>query len=81
MFCLPLSVILAAVIWMIGDLLRVFAPVNTNVGSIAHLAGLGIGILSGVFLLGKVKNNIQKSKKVRISEPYIRKWEDIYMKQ
>jgi uncharacterized protein len=45
---IPMPMIIAAIIWVIQDLLGVFYP--TNVASLAHLAGLFIGLIIGLQL-------------------------------
>jgi len=70
-FGLIMPISIAAVIWIIADILRslgAFGP--TNIGSIAHLSGIAIGIIYGVYLRVKKKkeNNPAKSGGVRQSK-------------
>ena len=44
----PLPMFIAAIIWVVQDLLGVFYP--TNVANIAHLAGLFMGLMIGLHL-------------------------------
>ena len=44
----PMPMFIAAIIWVIQDLLGVFYP--TNLANIAHLAGLFIGLMIGAYL-------------------------------
>ena len=77
-FGLILPMFLAAILWIIGDIMRgvgIFG--ETNIGSIAHLSGVGVGILVGIFLRGK---RIKGKKRIKISEVYMRSWEDRFMR-
>ncbi|MFA5174298.1 MAG: rhomboid family intramembrane serine protease [Candidatus Pacearchaeota archaeon] len=76
-FGMPMPMILASVLWIAGDLLGLFIP--SNVGHIAHLSGVGVGILIG-FLI-RLKTRIKKAREtINIPESYIRVWEDKYMR-
>ena len=77
-FGLILPMFLAAILWIIGDIMRgvgIFG--ETNIGSIAHLSGVGVGILVGIFLRSK---RIKRQKRIKIPEIYMRNWEDRFMK-
>jgi len=75
-FGLILPMFLAAILWVVGDILGIFMP--SNVGNIAHLSGVGIGLLLGlVFRLFRKKKT--KSNKVEISEKDLRGWERRYV--
>lgn len=76
-FGLILPMFLAAILWIIGDIMRgvgIFG--ETNIGSIAHLSGVGVGILVGIFLRSK---RIERQKRIKIPEIYMRDWEDRFM--
>lgn len=47
-FNLPMPMFVAAILWTAGALLGIFIP--SNVGHIAHLSGIFIGFLFGLFL-------------------------------
>jgi len=76
---LPISV--ASIFWIVGDILRELYA-ETGVGHIAHLSGIGIGILFGIYIRskkGKDGGNSKKgykSEKPEISEKTIRDWEE-----
>ncbi len=74
-FGLPMPLIVAAVLWLMGDILRTFIP--SNVGTIAHLSGIFLGLLIGLFL--KEKKKAVKKNNVKIHDAYIRRWEDSWM--
>ncbi|MBD3318550.1 rhomboid family intramembrane serine protease [Candidatus Woesearchaeota archaeon] len=42
---MPVPMILAAVIWLFQDIMGVFVP--DGVGNLAHISGLGIGVIAG----------------------------------
>jgi uncharacterized protein len=72
-----LPMFVAAILWIVGDILGIF--IQDGVGNIAHLSGMGIGILIGIFLrFGKKKNKAEM--KFKIPDYYIENWEDNYMR-
>lgn len=73
-FGLIMPIFLAAILWILGDILGIFMP--SNVGNIAHLSGVLIGFLTG-FLLRKKR---KKKRKVKIPESYLYDWENKWMK-
>ncbi len=74
-FGLIMPMFIAAILWVIGDIIGIFIP--DGVGNIAHLSGVGVGVIVGIFLRGK---RVKKKKRVEIPEDYIRSWEDKFMK-
>ena len=79
-FGLILPMFLAAILWIIGGIIGIFIPSNT--GHIAHLSGIGVGIVLGLILLvrkGKKKLSKQENKVV-IPDYYMAGWEKRYMK-
>ena len=74
-FGVIMPMFIAAILWVIGDVIGIFIP--DGVGNIAHLSGVGVGLVIGMFLRGK---RIKKRKKIEISEDYMRSWEDRFMK-
>jgi membrane associated rhomboid family serine protease len=48
-FGLILPMFLVAIIWVLGDILGIFIP--DNVGNIAHLSGMAVGVLFGIIFL------------------------------
>ncbi len=84
-FSLPMPMFIAAIIWAAGDILGVFYP--QGVGNIAHLSGLGIGLLLGLYfrLKHKEKTNEKKAdlsltSRITIPESYMRDWENRWMR-
>jgi membrane associated rhomboid family serine protease len=75
-FGFPMPMFIAAILWVGGAVLGIFMP--SNIGHIAHLSGILVGFLFGLFLkLGKRKR--RKKRKIVISEPDMRNWEDRYV--
>jgi len=81
-FGLILPMFIAAIVWIIGDLIGVFYP--SDVGNIAHLSGIGAGILVGILLRIRCKGKFRvvrdRNNKIKIHEDSIRKWEDDWMR-
>jgi membrane associated rhomboid family serine protease len=77
-FGLILPMFLAAILWVIGDILGVFMP--SNVGNIAHLSGIGVGFILGLILRNSVSKKIKKIRKVVVPDYYMAGWEKKYMK-
>jgi len=73
-FGLILPMFIAAILWVVGDILGVFMP--SNVGNIAHLSGVGVGLLLGLVLRNY---RVKKSNKFIIPDSYIKSWEKRYM--
>jgi len=77
-FGMPLPLFIAAILWAFADLGGFFAIVQDNTANIAHLAGLGFGLIIGTFLRNNFK--IEKTKrKTKVPEKVIRVWETKYM--
>ncbi len=75
-FGLLLPMFIASILWTIGDILGAFGFGNQSIGNIAHLSGIAIGFIFGLFL--KSKNSTKKQIK-KIPENYIKLWEDRWM--
>lgn len=75
----PLPMIVAAFVYVIIDLFGVFYPMG--VGNIAHLSGIAVGLLVGLFIR-VIKRDFrfrEKRERILIPENYIRNWEDNFM--
>jgi len=79
---LPMPIFAAGIIWAAGDFIGIFTP--SNVGNMAHLAGMFFGIILGALYRGYYKkNNIKegvKSNKIKLDEGSMQKWEDKYIR-
>ena len=71
----PMPMVVALIFWALLDLGGVFYP--SNIANMAHLAGMGTGIIAGILLRTP---SIKKEDKNKIDENKIDKWEDKYMK-
>jgi uncharacterized protein len=77
-FGLILPVWLAAIVWVIGDTLGLFIP--SNVGNIAHLSGIFIGLLIGFAIRISRPREKNENNKIEIPDNYIKDWEKRYMR-
>ena len=79
-FNLPMPLFLAAILWAIGDILGIFYP--SGIGNIAHLSGLALGLLLGIYFRfkHKEKQEISYSYKINIPESYMQDWENRFMR-
>lgn len=71
----------AAIIYVAADILRAlgaFGP--TNVGSIAHLSGIAIGFLMGIYFRSKFKQRKTQKMEVKFDERSMKNWEDQFMR-
>jgi len=79
-FGLILPMFLAAILWIIGDILGIFLP--DGVGNIAHLSGIGVGLIVGLLLRKKLRGK-NKGNKIEFSGLNIKdieKWENKHMR-
>ncbi|PIN89751.1 hypothetical protein COU60_02990 [Candidatus Pacearchaeota archaeon CG10_big_fil_rev_8_21_14_0_10_34_76] len=82
-FSLPMPIFVAGILWAIGDIIGAvgfFAgnPID-NTGNIAHLSGMGFGLLLGIFYrrkFGKRKRN----ERFKLDEKTARDWENNWMR-
>ncbi len=75
---IPMPMILAVVVWAVGDFIGLFAP--GQIAYAAHLFGLAFGI---VYTLAFLRDHMEKIVKRRIKNipnKEMRKWEDRWMK-
>ena len=74
----PMPMIVAAFVWALMDLVGFFVP--SGVANAAHLAGLGLGILAGLYLkntygeVAEPKRNLPK-----VPEEKMRRWENLWL--
>ena len=75
-----MPMIIAAIVYIFVDLFGVFFP--TDVGNIAHLSGIAVGLIAGLFIriINKDFSFREKRQRVSIPENYMRNWEDNYMR-
>lgn len=78
-FGLPMPMFIAVILWIAGSVIGIFVP--SNVGDIAHLSGIVIGLLFGLVLrLRRKPRKTEYNYSIKIPEDYIRDWERRYMK-
>ena len=78
-FGIIVPMFIAAIIWILGDVLGVFGFGEQGIGNIAHLSGIFIGFLFG-FLFIKYKTKKQRTKKILIPNDYVKTWEEKYLR-
>lgn len=75
---IPMPMAVAVIVWALGDFLGMFYP--SDVANIAHLVGLGIGIIYGFMLREKHgKKYPRKVKYYQIGEKEFEEWENRWM--
>ena len=77
-FNLPMPMFVAAILWVIGDMLGIFMPSDT--ANIAHLSGIAVGLILGLAFRLAIKFPKSEEHKIRIPESQMREWEDEYVR-
>lgn len=89
-FGMPMPIIIAGVLWGIGDFIGAYGflagnPID-NTGNIAHLSGMAFGLILGAFYRRRVKRKMQNFRgerdrrgKIKINEGVMRDWEEKYL--
>ena len=72
-YSVPMPMILALVVWAAGDVLGIFVPGDT--ANIAHLAGLFVGVVAGIYYRKDFAEKKCKEKEVFIDEEKVKEWE------
>ena len=75
-FGLPMPIFIAGILWAFGDFIGIFVP--SNIGNIAHLVGMGVGLLFGL-VLRSWRKNLRRN--IRIDENKMRNWENFYLRR
>ena len=70
---MPLPMILAGIIWFLQNMFGLFIP--SNIGHIAHLGGLFIGLGTGFYWRKKFGDTIKRRKKDHLLEKKLDDWE------
>ena len=76
-FGMPMPIFIAGILWAAGDFIGLFVP--SNVGNIAHLVGMGAGLLIGAFYRDWSARKTQ-IERVYIREGDARNWEERYLR-
>ena len=77
-YSVPMPMFMAAVVWILVGIFGIISP--SNVGDIAHLSGIGVGLLLGFLFLNQFKEVREKKKNIWIDENSVRNWENQYLK-
>ncbi|MEK6949094.1 MAG: rhomboid family intramembrane serine protease [Nanoarchaeota archaeon] len=72
-YSMPMPMILALFVWAAADMLGVFVPTDT--ANIAHLAGLAVGIVAGLYYKKDFAEKKIKEKEVYVDEEKVKEWE------
>lgn len=75
-YSMPMPMILALFVWGAGDVLGIFVPTGT--ANIAHLGGLGMGVIAGLFYRKRFKEKKENNKEVFIDEDKVKEWESSF---
>jgi len=79
-FGLLVPMFVAAILWVAGDIMGVFGFGGKDVGYVAHLSGVIIGIVFGlVFRVLYVKKK-NREERIEIPDSYVKDWENYYLK-
>ena len=84
-FGLIMPMFLASILWITADILRSLGAFGeTNIGSIAHLSGIAVGFILGIYWkFKKVRAGGQEknlNKEIKITDSDFRIWEDNYIR-
>jgi membrane associated rhomboid family serine protease len=74
----PMPMVVASFVWAGMDLVGLFVP--SGIANAAHLAGLGIGLLAGLYLRKEYgERTVPRSKAPNIPEEKMRSWENKWL--
>lgn len=76
-FGMPMPMFIAGILWAGADLIGVFNP--SNIANIAHLTGMGIGLIFGAFYRDWARREERKINVV-LNEDYVQQWEDRFLR-
>jgi len=84
-FGLILPMFIVAILWIVGSVIGIFGFGAGNIGYLAHLVGILFGIIYGLWIRLESKKRKQGSiiysRKIRIPESSMRRWENMYIKK
>ncbi len=72
-YSMPMPMAMALLVWAAGDMLGIVVPTGT--ANIAHLAGLAVGIIAGIYCRNDFAEKRVNAKEVFIDEEKVREWE------
>jgi len=70
---MPMPMFVALFVWGIGDIIGIYAPSGT--ANIAHLGGLFIGVVAGIYYRRQFGERKHKKEDVYIDEEKVKEWE------
>jgi|TARA_B100000315_G_scaffold58227_1_gene52622 hypothetical protein len=73
LYHMPMPMIVALFVWAAGDVLGIFAPTGT--ANIAHLGGLVVGVVAGLYYRKQFRERKDKKEEVHIDEEKVKEWE------
>ena len=76
-YSLPMPMFIAALVWIGLGIFGIFNP--SGVGDIAHISGIAVGFIFGLFFYSKFRERKEIRYKTRIPEREMRNWEDRYL--
>jgi len=82
-FGLIMPILIASVLWIVADVLRSLGAFGeTSIGSIAHLSGIAIGFIIGIYFRFKKskKGKENKSNEIKINDSDFKVWEDRFVR-
>ena len=77
----PLPMIALMILYAILAIAQATSP-NSDplIANVGHLAGIGIGVVLGIYYYPDFKEKKIKTKKVKLDEKKHREWEDLWLK-
>ena len=72
-YSMPMPMIMALFVWGAGDVLGILAPTGT--ANIAHLGGLGVGLIAGLYYRKQFRERRERKDDVHIDEEKVKEWE------
>ncbi|MFH1592016.1 MAG: rhomboid family intramembrane serine protease [Candidatus Woesearchaeota archaeon] len=76
---LPMPLWIAAIYWTLENVLGIFIP--DNIANLAHLSGLGFGLVFGYFIKEKsVKTKLKKRDDLMVTTEELEEWENKFIK-
>ena len=70
---IPMPMIIALFVWAAGDIIGIYAPSGT--ANIAHLGGLAVGIVAGIYYKRQFAEKKSKKEDIPIDEEKLKEWE------
>jgi len=73
LYHMPMPMFVALFVWAFGDIIGIYSPSGT--ANIAHLGGLGIGLIAGIYYRKHFRERKDKKEEVYIDEEKVKEWE------